>query len=196
MNTYIKLNNNDNHLSLGNFFNIIKKISKNKASAVQTELFCILFNIDSISETTVNNYCTGLRSINSTYKQTYINYKKKYPTNKDILIPTINNLLSIIDGYIHNLNNIKEINELDSIKTLVSNLHPLIKNDIYVPKKLKKEILSYIKNNNYYQALSSILFFIILEKKQPIYIEEEIKETIENISRNTNLSINDLKKFL
>lgn len=196
MNTYIKLNNNDNHLSLGNFFNIIKKISKNKSSAVQTELFCILFNIENISETTVNNYCTGLRSINSTYKQTYINYKKKYFNNKDILIPTINNLLSIIDGYIHNINNIKEINELDSIKTLILNLHPLVKNDIYVSKKLKKEILIHIKNNNYYQALSSIIFFIILDKKQPIYIEEEIKETIENISRNTNLSINDLKKFL
>ena len=196
MNTYIKLNNNDNHLSLGNFFNIIKKISKNKSSAVQTELFCILFNIENISETTVNNYCTGLRSINSTYKQTYINYKKKYFNNKDILIPTINNLLSIIDRYIYDIKTIKEINELDSIKNLVLNLHPLVKNDIYVPKKLKKEILSYIKNNNYYEALSSILFFIILDKKQPLYVEEEIKETIENISRNTNLSINDLKKFL
>ena len=76
-NTYIKLNNNDNHLSLGNLFNIIKKISKNKSGAIQTELFCILFNIDNISETTVNNYCTGFRSINSTYKQIYINYKKK-----------------------------------------------------------------------------------------------------------------------
>ena len=77
-NSYIKLNNNDNHLSLGNLFNIIKKISKNKSGAIQTELFCILFNIDNISETTVNNYCTGLRSINSSYKQIYINYKKKY----------------------------------------------------------------------------------------------------------------------
>lgn len=196
MNTYIKLNNNDNHLSLGNLFNIIKKISKNKSSAVQAELFCILFNIDNISETTVNNYCTGLRSINSTYKQIYINYKKKYQEDINILIPTINNLLSIIDGYLYNLKTIKEINTIDSIKLLVSNLHPLVKNDIYVPKKLKKEILSYIKNNNFYQALSSILFFIVLDKKQPIFVEEEIKETIENISRNTNISINDLKKFL
>jgi len=100
-NTYIKLNNNDNHLSLGNLFNIIKKISKNKTGAIQTELFCILFNIDNISETTVNNYCTGFRSINSIYKQTYINYQKKYPNNKEILIHTITNLLSIIDGIIY-----------------------------------------------------------------------------------------------
>ena len=195
-NTYIKLNNNDNHLSLGNLFNIIKKISKNKSSAIQTELFCILFNLDNISETTVNNYCTGFRSINSTYKQIYINYKKKYQDNKDILVPTINNLLSIIDGYIYNYKTTKELNNLESLKTLVISLHTLVKNDIYVPKKSKNEILSNIKSNNYYQALSLILFFIILDKKQPIYEEEEIKETLENISRNTNISINDLKKFL
>lgn len=195
-NTYIKLNNNDNHLSLGNLFNIIKKISKNKSSAIQTELFCILFNIDNISETTVNNYCTGLRSINSTYKQIYLNYKKKYLDDKSILVPTINNLLSIIDGYIYNYKTIKELNNLDSLKSLVTHLHPLVKNDIYVPKKLKKDTLNHIKSKNYYEALSITLFFIILDKKQPLYKEEEIKETIENISRNTNLSINDLKKFL
>lgn len=195
-NTYIKLNNNDNHLSLGNLFNTIKKISKNKSSAIQTEIFCIIFNIDNISETTVNNYCTGFRSINSTYKQIYINYKKKYSESTNFMVPTINNLLSIIDGYIYNITTIKELNNIDSLKSLVSSLHPLVKNDIHVPNKLKKEILTYIKNNNYYQALVSILFFVILDKKQPIYEEDEIKETIENISRKTNLSINDLKKFL
>ena len=193
---YIKLNNNDNHLSLGNLFNIIKKISKNKTGAIQTELFCILFNIENISETTVNNYCTGFRTINSIYKQIYINYQKKYPTNKEILIPTITNLLSIIDGIIYNNLTIKELNNIYSLKILIEKLHPLVKNDIYVQHKLKKEILSNIKNNNYYEALSNILFFIILDKKQPLYTHEEIKETIENISRNTNISINDLKSYL
>lgn len=196
MNTYIKLNNNDNHLSLGNLFNIIKKISKNRSSAIQTELFCIIFNIDNISETTVNNYCTGLRSINSTYRQIYINYKKKYQSNKNILISTINNLLSIIDGYIYDISEISELNNIESLKKLVTSLHPLVKNDIYVPNNLKNEILESIKLNDYYHTISLILFFIILDKKQPLYQEEEIKETIENISRNTNISINDLKKFL
>lgn len=196
MNTYIKLNNNSNHLSLGNLFNTIKKISKNKSGAIQTELFCTLFNIENISETTVNNYCTGMRSINSIYKQTYINYKKKFEINQEILITTINNLLSIIDGYLYSYNSIKDINKINSLKTLVLSLHTLVKNDIYVPKKTKKDILNKIKNNNYYYALCLILFFIILEKKQPIYVEEEITETIENISRNTNISINDLQKYL
>ena len=143
-NTYIKLNNNDNHLSIGNLFNIIKKISKNKSGAIQTELFCILFNIDNISETTVNNYCTGFRAINYTYKQTYINYQKKYQNNKEILLSTITNLLSIIDGIIYNNLSISELNNLDSLKILIEKLHPLVKNDIYVPHKLKKDILSNI----------------------------------------------------
>ena len=37
-NTYIKLNNNDNHLSLGNLFNTIKKISKNKSFSLTQAL--------------------------------------------------------------------------------------------------------------------------------------------------------------
>lgn len=195
-NTYIKLNNNNNHLSLGNLFNTIKKISKNKSSAIQTELFCILFNIDNISDTTVNNYCTGFRSINSTYKQIYLNYKKNYQNNPSILVPTINNLLSIMDGYIYDFKTIKEINNQPSLLKLVTSLHPLVKNDIYVPNKLKKDTLNNIKNNYYYYTLCDLLFFIILDKKQPLYQEEEISETIISISKNTNISINDLKKFL
>ena len=76
--SYIKLNNNPYHLSLGNLFNEIKSISINKTSAIQTEIFCILFNVDTISDTTVNNYCTGYRSIGNDYKQIYLNYQKKY----------------------------------------------------------------------------------------------------------------------
>ena len=37
---YIKMNNNDEHLSIGNLFRIIKDSSKNKISALQSELFC------------------------------------------------------------------------------------------------------------------------------------------------------------
>jgi len=196
MNNYIKLNNNNNHLSLGNLFNTIKNHSKNKSSAIQVEIFCILFNIDNISETTVNNYCTGYRAINNEYKQIYINYQKKYQKDKLILIQTINNLASIMDGYIYNYQKISEINNLESIKKLTISLHILAKNDIYVPNNLKKQILSYISKENYYLALCEMLFFIILEKKQPLYETDLVSETIEEILTNTNISVNDLKKFL
>ena len=39
---YIRMNNNDNHLSLGNLFRVIKELSKNKYTAMQTEIFCII----------------------------------------------------------------------------------------------------------------------------------------------------------
>lgn len=196
MSNYIKLNNNDSHLSLGNMFNIIKKLSINKSSAIQTEIFCILFSIDNISETTVGNYCTGYRAIGSNYKQIYLNYKKKYQSNKNILIPTINNLISIIDGYIYDMTTINEINDSKSLKNLCKNLNILVKNDLHVPTSLKKNLLNYLSSNNYYEYICEVLFFIILEKKQPLYEEDLVNETIEEILSKTNISLNDLKKYL
>ena len=78
MRKYVKMNDNDNYLSLGNLFRIIKEISKNTSNSVQTEIFCLLFNVESINATTVNNYCVGLRRIGNVYKQTYLNWQKKY----------------------------------------------------------------------------------------------------------------------
>lgn len=195
-NNYIKLNNNLNHLSLGNFFNLIKKESKNKSSAIQTEIFCIIFNIDSISDTTVNNYCTGYRSIGNDYKQIYLNYQKKYQKNRELLVPTINNLLSIIDGTIYDYKTIEDLNNKDTLRNLIYNTHTLVKNDIYVPNTFKKEFLNLINNKNYYEAICKILFFIILEKKQPLYESDLVINTIEEILKNTNLSVNDLKDYL
>ena len=63
MKKFIKQNDGYNHLSLGNLFLTIKKYTKNKSGAIQTEIFCTLFNIDSITDTTVNNYFTGYRKI-------------------------------------------------------------------------------------------------------------------------------------
>lgn len=196
MHNYIKLNDNINHLSLGNLFNLIKDNSKNKASAIQTEIFCALFNIDNISDTTVGNYCTGYRAIGNTYKQIYLNYQKKYKQDKTVLLNNINNIISIMDGYIYEATTIKEINESPSLKKLVYSLHNLAKNDIYVPNIFKKELLSYINSNKYYEAICHILFFVILEKKQPLYESDLVLGTIDEILKNTNMSVNDLKKYL
>ena len=49
---YVKLNNNNRHLSLGNLFRILKEETNNKGFTIQSEIFCILFDIDSISDTT------------------------------------------------------------------------------------------------------------------------------------------------
>lgn len=96
MKKYIRLNNNDNHLSWGNFTRIVKENTINKSSALQAEIFCTIFDISYIGDTTVNNYCTGVRSIGDEYKQKYLIYKKKYSQNKSVLLDTVINILSII----------------------------------------------------------------------------------------------------
>ena len=196
MKKYIKQNDGYNHLSLGNLFLIIKKYSKNKSGAIQTEIFCTLFNIESITDTTVNNYCTGYRGIGDDYKQIYINLRKKYQKNKTILLPIINNTLSIIDGEIYDIKEIDEINNKESIKKIITSLHTIVKNDIYVSNNFKVNILSLIKNKDYYSALCEILFYVILENKQPLYESDLITDTIEEILKDTNISIKDLQDYL
>lgn len=196
MNNYVKLNKNLEHLSLGNLFDAIKKVSINKSSAVQTEIFCTLFSIENISDTTVGNYCTGYRAIGSIYKQIYINYQKHYKEDKTVLIDTICNLISIMEGTIYYEKIIDDINKNKLLISLCNNLSILVKNDLYVSLSLKKELLSYLDNQNYYYFICEVLFFIILEKKQPLYEKDLVNETIEDILERTNMSIIDLKNYL
>ena len=193
---YIKLNDNKNHLSLGNIFNSIKEYSINKSAAIQSEIFCIIFNVDNISETTVNNYCTGYRAIGNDYRQIFLNYKKIYSKDKSIFIETINNLISIIEGTIHNYKTIEDINNNNLFIQITKHIYSIAKNDNYYNQLRKKETLKLIQKENYYEAFIDMLFFAILEKKQPLYSSDLLEATIENILDNTSISINDLKKYL
>lgn len=197
MKKYIKLNTNNNHLSWGNFTRIIKEYSKNKTSAMQVEIFCTIFNIPDIGDTTVNNYCTGARSINDEYKQIYLTNKKKYTKNKNILLDTTINLLSIIEGNIITTDNkLLYINNNTTLKTILQKLYNISKNDKDIPSTFTDTINNLLKENNLYETLTNILFYIILEKKQPQY-EEDIKlEILENILNNTSISSNELKEYL
>ena len=115
---YIKLNDNYSHLSLGNVISVIKDESKNKTSAIQSEVFCALFNLDYMNESTVNNYCIGSRSIGNDYKQIYIGLKRKYEQDETIFRDIICNILSIINGSIYDIKNIQTINENISLKNI------------------------------------------------------------------------------
>lgn len=195
---YVKLNNNQNHLSLGNFCRIIKENSLNKTYANQSNIFCTILNIENISESTINNYCIGCRSIGSNYKELYHNYKHNYAKDKNYMLDIILNLLSILNGYIYTEEYKKLVfinNNQNLIKT-VKKLYNIGKNDKTIPSTFINKLNNLITNNNYYESITEILFYIILEKKQPIYIENLINETIENILINTNISINDLENFL
>ena len=77
-------------------FRIIKESSKNKTSALQSELFCLLFDLDAVNDTTVNNYCVGCRSIGNDYKQIYLNKNKRYQNNEKEFCNSIIGILNVI----------------------------------------------------------------------------------------------------
>ena len=195
---FIKMNNNDEHLSLGNLFRIIKDSSKNKTSALQSELFCTLFEIDSINDTTVSNYCVGCRGIGGEFKQVFLTKSKRYKTNKEEFCDNIIGILCIVDGILYNVssNKIEFINNNESALYLAKKLYNIAKNDKEVDKETCNYYGSLIKNNKVYECLVEQLLFIVLEKRQPIYEDELKKEVFENILNDTSISSLSLQEYL
>ena len=95
---FIKMNNNQNQLSLGNFCRIVKELAQNKSFANQTEVFYCLFDVDDVSDSTINNYCIGYRAIGTEFRQLYIKYKNNYHKSPQIFDGVITGLMSILDG--------------------------------------------------------------------------------------------------
>ncbi len=193
---YVKLNDNYSHLALGNIINTIKDVSKNKSSAIQSEVFCAIFNLDYINESTVNNYCIGSRSIGNDYKQIYINLKKKYQNDKDTFIDIIDNILSLTEGTIYDIKNINLINNNSSLKNICHTLYNISKNDFYVPLDILHKFKDLLEKEQYYELFSELLIYAILDSKQPLYEDEKIKNTVETLLENTDISVNDLQDFL
>ena len=195
---YIKMNNNDEHLSLGNLFRIIKDSSRSKVSALHSELFCTLFELESINDTTVNNYCVGCRSIGSSYKQVYLNKEKRYNTNKDEFTDNIIGILSIIDGVIYNNINDKIvfINKNESANLVARKLYNLGKNDKQVINEFTNKLSLLINDGKIYECLVEELVFIVLHKKQPVYEDELKVEVFEDVLNDTSISSIDLQEYL
>ena len=195
---YIKMNNNDEHLSLGNLFRIIKDSSKNKISALQSELFCTLFDLEGINDTTVNNYCVGCRSIGSEYKQIYLNKEKRYLTNNLEFCNNIVGILSIIDGIVYN--SIKDkvdfINKNESALNLARKLYNLAKNDKQVIVEFTNKLYLLLSENKIYECLVEELLFIVLKKKQPVFEDELKVEVFEDVLNDTSISSIDLQEYL
>lgn len=193
---YIKLNDNYSHLSLGNIISTIKDESKNRTSAIQSEVFCAIFNTYDTNDSTINNYCIGSRSIGSSYKQIYINLKKEYLKNNKVFIDIICNILSILNGTIYDIKDINTINKDDSLKRICNKLYNISKNDLYVSKEYISKFRELLNNDEYYNLFIEMLIFAILEKKQPLYEDEKLHNTVEVILQNTDISVNDLQNFL
>lgn len=195
---FIRLNTNDNYLSLGNVFRIIKEESYNSNNFLQSDLFCIIFDTEDVADSTVNNYCTGLRAINLKFKHYFKNIKTKYDDNKNILITTIGKILELIEGQTIDFNTltIKKINNNIRLKHICTKLYSISKNDSDVTTNLSNRLHKSLEQNNQYNFISQVLFYVILEKKQPIYINETINNMIEKNIYDTNISINDIQEFI
>lgn len=193
---FIKMNNNTNQLSLGNLIQIIKKYSVNKHLANQAYLFCLIFNIEDVNESTVNNYCIGARSISDDYKNIYLDLQKKYLKDKSIFVPIIGKIAGIIIGQLDNTQTIEELNNNKYLKKICLTLYNISKNDKSVEDDFSTKLYKLINDNNIYECLSELLIFVILEHRQPIYINEKIKEKLENILYNTNISLESLQEFI
>lgn len=194
--SYIRMNVDDNQFSLGNMFRIIKECSKNKTSALQSELFCILFDLDNINETTVNNYCVGCRGIGSEYKQIYLNKQKKYEKDRNCLVKNVFGIVEIMDGRVYTEETREFLDNNVSLLLLCRKLYNLAKNDRSVSEEFTTNLNELVKDNKLYEAIVNMLFYIVLEKKQPVYEEELKREVIETILSDTSISSVDLQEYL
>lgn len=193
---YIKMNNNDNYLSLGNFMRVVKEISKNKTSALQTEIFCTLFDVESVNDTTVNNYCVGIRSIGDAYKQIYLNLSNKYNTNHEVFKDILINLINIMEGKINFESSIEFINNNDSIKTLSYKMYNIAKNDEGVDNIFVEKISNILNEEDYYSFLVEILLHIVLKNKQPLYEVDKVKDKIEELLNDSYVSYKGIEEYL
>ena len=169
---YVKMNKN-NYLSLGNLFNIIKKNALIKDSAMQVEIFCALFNVKDINYTTVNNYCIGYRPIGIEYKKIYLELKEEYINDKYVFIDIIINILNILDEkiYIKDNNSIDLINNNKRLYSVINELLEIAKLDKNINSNFIENSYKLFINNNLYEVFINLVLYVVLENKQPIYIE-------------------------
>lgn len=195
---FIRLNINDNYLSFGNVFRIIKEETNTTNMFLQADFFSIIFNTYNIADSTVNNYCTGLRTINPKYRNYFREMKNKFEQDKNVFILTIAQILKLIETEEIDLDNItiKQINASLKLKHICNRLYTISKNDSDVSIRLSNELYKDLEECNLYDFMIQVLFYVILEKKQPIYINEQLNDIIEKNIYDTNISVNDIQEFI
>lgn len=195
---FIRLNINDNYLSFGNVFRIIKEETNTTNMFLQADLFSIIFNTYNIADSTVNNYCTGLRAINPKYRNYFKEMKNKFEQDKSVFIFTIGKILELIETQGINIDNItiEQINNSSKLKHICNRLYTISKNDSDVSIKLSHELYKDLEECNLYDFMVQVLFYVVLDKKQPIYINEQLNEIIEKNIYDTNISVNDIQDFV
>lgn len=192
---FIRLNIDDKYLSLGNLFRVIKEEANNN-NIWQSDLFCIIFNTENIADSTVNNYCTGFRSINNKYKNYIKEIKAKFDNDNLILLPIIGKILELIENNQEAFNNLEQINGNNKLKHICNRIYSISKNDTDVSTNLSDKLYKYLEENDYYNFICTVLFYVILDKKQPINVDNTLNDVIENNIYGTNVSVYDVEDFI
>ena len=196
MKDFIKLNENDNYLSLGNLFRVIKEESNYNNTFWQPTLFAIILNTEDIADSTINNYCTGLRAINSKYKEYMLDLKTKFNENEEILIPILDKILNLIKKEKIVYKSIAQINKCGELKKICKKLYSISKNDIDVTKDISVKLYKLLESNNLYYFFATVLFYVVLDRKQPIYYNDKLNRILEENIYDTNISIKDIQDFI
>lgn len=184
---YIKMNEK-NILSLGNICNCIKEVSCGK-SAMQKEIFCVLFNTNDINNSTVNNYIIGIRAIGVLYKKVYIDLYNKYKGDKNIFCDIVINIISLLDEKIYNINEnkIDFINNNYNFNNLCIKILDICNKDNSLSEDFVNKLNNFVKYNNLYDMFVLALYHSIVVNKQPIFV------TDVNVSFNKNELENYMK---
>lgn len=194
---FIRLNANDNYLSFGNLCRVIKDETNDK-TILQAEIFEIIFDVEGVADSTVNNYCTGFRPINASYKKIYKDLFSSYKNNNKVFLTTISNIINLLnnDAYSYSTRSIQSINNDRKLHRVCDRLYTISKNDSDVSNTLSSHLLKCLNNNDLYTFLVYVLEYTILDKIQPIYIEESFNDMIEKSIYDTNISMKDIKDFI
>ena len=169
---YIKMNEK-NILSLGNICNCIKEVSCGK-SAMQKEIFCVLFNTNDINNSTVNNYIIGIRAIGVLYKKVYIDLYNKYKEDKNIFCDIVINIISLLDEKIYNINEnkIDFINNNYNFNNLCIKILDICNKDNSLSEDFVNKLNNFVKHNNLYDMFVLALYHSIVINKQPIFVTD------------------------
>ena len=173
---YIKMNNNDKYLSFGNIVRIIKKVSNNK-NAMQFEIFASIFDVNNVNNTTINNYCIGIRAIGLEYKKIFLD---KYRDDKRLFLTNVLSIISILDDKIYFIddNSYNEINHNQKLSEVIKELLLIASNDEHI----SAEFINNIKLMDNYDAFIELLNYAINNNKQPIFTQDiNIKINIKEL---------------
>ena len=158
------MNNNNKYLSLGNIIKVIKELSNNK-NVSQVDIFSSIFDINDINNTTVNNYCIGIRAIGIEFKN---RFKKKY--EDDSLLMNTLSIVSILDDKVYPLSSesIEIINNSKRLNEVINELIKICKKD----DSVSKQFISGLNKLDNYHKFIELLNYAISDNKQPIYKQD------------------------